>query len=158
MDDSTLYYTTTPTTDAGTLAFLGAFAGFVFLFVVLTYVLTSLGLMQFFKKANKPGWAAWVPIYNYYVMVEIAGIPMYWFWILLASILVTWIPGVGFVTLGVSIYVLYKFLERYGKDIGHVILAVLFPFVYFIVVGNSKDLKYSPAPAAPKTPPAGPQS
>jgi hypothetical protein len=52
----------------------------------------------------------------------------------------------------ISIYITYKFLERYGKDAGSTALAVLFPYVYYLVAGSSKDLTYTPAPAAPTAP------
>ena len=164
MDDSTLYYTTTTTTaDPGLLVFLGTMLWVSFLVAVVMYVLFALGLMKFFEKANKPGWAAWVPVYNYYVMTEVAGVPMYWFWILVAGILISWVPLLGLVTLVASIFILYKFLERYGKGAGHTVLALFFPFLYFIIVGNSKDLAYSSAakptaPTPPATPPAAPQA
>jgi hypothetical protein len=146
-------YTTTLNggNDAGALAALAAASGFILLFALVAYVLTSLGLMQFFKKAGKPGWAAWVPLYNYYVMTEIAEVPMYWFWILIGSVLLSFIPLVSIATIVASVYITHMFLQKYGKDVGHTILAVLFSFVYFPVVGYSKNLSYRPATTTAKS-------
>lgn len=137
--------------EAEIAAGLGAMLGVVLLLSVVGYVLTALGLMQFFKKAGKPAWAAWVPFYNYYVMTEIAEVPTYWFWILIASVLLSFIPLVGIATIVAVVYITHNFLQKYGKDVGHTILAVLFSPIYFPVVGYSKDLTYQPstAPAAP---------
>lgn len=161
--DYTNSYTTAP--DGAALGALAAFSGFLFIFAVLAYVLTSLGLMQFFKKANKPGWAAWVPFYNYYIMTQVAGIPLWWFWLFIASVLLAWIPLLGsLVTLVTGVYITHMFLQKFGKDTGHTILAVLFPFVYFPVVGYSKELTYKGSPtsatASPsdQVPPTTPQA
>jgi hypothetical protein len=35
-------------------------------------------MWKVFTKADKPGWAAIVPIYNVIVMLKIAGRPMWW--------------------------------------------------------------------------------
>jgi hypothetical protein len=155
------YTTTTDTTmDAGMLGAMAAFSGLIFLLAIAAYVATSVGLMQFFKKAGKPGWAAFVPFYNYYVMTEIAGIPMYWFWIFVGSIFLSWIPVIGgLLTLAVAVYITHMFLQKYGKDIGHTILAILFPYAYFPIVGYSKDLTYTgSASVTPPTPPATPEA
>lgn len=130
--------------DGGLIAAFVALSGFFLLFALVAYVATALGMMQFFKKASQPGWAAFVPFYNMYVMTVVAGIPMWWFWLLLASILFAWVPVLGgLVTLVTMVYITYAFLQKFGKDIGHTVLAVLFPYVYYPVVGFSKDLKYS---------------
>lgn len=41
------------------------------------------GMWKVFEKAGKPGWAAIVPIYNYIVLLEIIGKPIWWIVIIL---------------------------------------------------------------------------
>ena len=48
------------------------------------------GMWTTFEKAGRPGWACLVPIYNYVVMLEIAGKPLWW-------ILLMFIPAVNFI-------------------------------------------------------------
>lgn len=45
---------------------------------LLGYVIGGLCLMGMFKKAGKPQWAAFVPIYNCIVLLEIIGRPVWW--------------------------------------------------------------------------------
>lgn len=61
---------------------------------------------KIFTKAGKPGWAAIVPIYNYYVMTEIAGRPMSWF------IMILLVPCVNVVLL---IIVMMDIFKAFGK-------------------------------------------
>ncbi len=48
------------------------------------YVFYIVAVWRAFEKAGKPGWAAIVPIYNFYIMCKIAGRPGWW-WVLLRS-------------------------------------------------------------------------
>ena len=41
------------------------------------------GIWKTFTKAGKPGWAAIVPFYNLFVLVEISGRPVLWFFLML---------------------------------------------------------------------------
>lgn len=148
-DDS--YYTTTSAPDGAMLAMLGGFVLVVLLLAVASYVLTALGLMKFFAKAGKPAWAAWVPVYNVYVMAEVAKSESYWFWIYVGGIVVSFIPvlnALSIASLVAVIFITYQFLARFGKDAGHTALAVLFPFAYYPIVGFSKDLKFTGTKAA----------
>ena len=55
-------------------------------------VLVIVGLWFVFNKAKQPGWAAIIPIYNFYVLLQVVGKP--WWWLLLFLI-----PGVNLVFL-----------------------------------------------------------
>lgn len=46
---------------------------------LLIIVLTIAGMWKVFEKAGKPGWAAIIPFYNLYVLVQIVGKPAWWF-------------------------------------------------------------------------------
>jgi signal peptidase I len=137
------------------LAFAGGMLLFLFVVGIISYVLTALGLMKFFEKAGRPAWAAWVPFYNVWVMGEVAKVEKYWLWLFVGGVVVSVIPVLGqllsLVTVVAVVYITHYFLKQYGKDTGHTILAVLFPFVYYPVVGYSKDLKFTGTKAeAPK--------
>lgn len=150
-DDPQVYTTQNETA----LALAGGALLFVLVLALVSYVLTSLGLMKFFEKAGRPTWAAWVPFYNVWVMGEVAKVEQYWLWLYVGGILLSFIPVLGqllsVAALVAIVYITFYFLKQFGKDVGHTILAVLFPFVYYPVVGYSKDLKFSGAKAeAPK--------
>jgi Family of unknown function (DUF5684) len=53
---------------------------------LLGYVIGAIALMGVFRKAGEPAWAAWVPIYNSYVLTRIAGYNPWMFLLLLIPI------------------------------------------------------------------------
>jgi len=101
------------------------------LFYLAIIVIAIAGLWKMFEKAGKPGWAAIVPIYNAIVMAEIVGKPAWWG-------VLTIIPCVGIVF---GIWLLNLFMKSFGKDTLYTILALLFPFVIFPMLGFG-DAKY----------------
>ncbi|MFO0755614.1 MAG: DUF5684 domain-containing protein [Byssovorax sp.] len=54
----------------------------LFLFGGFWGLLTVISWWKTFKKAGEPGWAAIVPIYNFIVMLRIAGKPFWWLFLL----------------------------------------------------------------------------
>jgi hypothetical protein len=96
----------------------------------LVAILVIAGLWRVFTKAGKPGWAALIPIYNFIVLLQIAGKPAWWFLLFL-------IPGVNFVIL---ILVMIGVAKAFGKGTGFT-LGLLFLSPIFVPVlgfGNSR--------------------
>ena len=56
--------------------FLFMFVGFIFLMLAIVIFLI-VATWKMYEKANKPGWAAIVPIYNIIVLFEIIGYKWY---------------------------------------------------------------------------------
>ena len=78
------YYAGTSYGVSTTSGLTGAIATMVLFFLVLFMALSILmfiSLWKIFKKAGKPGWASIVPIYNIYIMCEIA--EKEWWYVLL---------------------------------------------------------------------------
>ena len=96
-------------------------------------LIPMIGMWKLFEKAGKPGWAAIVPIYNYFVLNEIAGLDIMMFILLL-------IPCV-------QIYPIFMIsiaiAKNFGKDQTYGILMALFPFIFIPLLGFS-DAKYTP--------------
>ena len=93
--------------------------------VLAIAVLQVAGMWKVFTKANKPGWAAIIPIYNLYVMLDIGDNAWRWLPVLLLPL--------------VNIYALYRIhagvARAFGKGIGFGLgLAFLGP-VCFPVLG-----------------------
>jgi Family of unknown function (DUF5684) len=79
---------------------------------IVFYVLVSLGLYGTFIKAGQPGWAGFVPFYNYIVLLKVAGRPKNWGWFLLLLI----VPYVG----SLAFFILYIFVANdVSKSFGH---------------------------------------
>jgi uncharacterized membrane protein YoaK (UPF0700 family) len=83
------------------------------------------GFWKVFEKAGKPGWAAIVPIYNFIVMLDIAGKPVWWIVLLL-------IPLVNFVVL---ILVALAIAEKFGKSTGFGVGLALLGFIFYPILG-----------------------
>lgn len=65
----------------GSLILIAVFSIIIIAFLVVLIV----GLVKLFKKAGKPGWAAIIPFYNTYVLVEIAGLNWWYFLIAISG-------------------------------------------------------------------------
>lgn len=109
-------------------------SGIIFLLVVI-------GLWRIFEKADQPGWAAIIPIYNLYIVLKIIGRP--WWWLLLMLI--------PFVNIVISIIVAIDLAKSFGKDAAYgIILLWLFSVIGYIVLGFS-DAQYMGPAAAQKS-------
>ena len=88
---------------AAILAFLAAFA--VVIAVVALFFAAC--FWKVFSKAGQPGWAAFVPIYNVVLLLQIVGRPLWWIFLLI-------IPGINLIV-GIILYI--DLAKSYGKDI-----------------------------------------
>ena len=122
------------------------------LVVIAIYVVTVVGLWKTYVKAGRPGWAAIIPFYNWWVWVEIIGRPRWWFWVYLAAALLSWIPVLGWI-LAVVVFVIYllgclDMAKCFGKGAGYGIGLWLVPFVFAPMLGFG-DAQYVGPVAAP---------
>ena len=113
----------------GSLLFCGIY------FAVIVLVIA--GIWKTFVKAGQPGWAAIVPIYNIYVLCQIAGRPWWW-------LLVMLIPFVGIVA---AIIVSIDVAKSFGKSTGFAIGLALLPFVFYPILGFGSAQYQGPAAA-----------
>ena len=77
----------------------------IFLFLLLIIVVSQYKL---FEKANKPGWAAFIPFYNVIVWLRIIRKP--WWWLILM-----FIPYAGFIW---QIWATNLLVKKFGRDEG----------------------------------------
>jgi hypothetical protein len=122
--------TTDPSPAANAMA-----AGFLVVWVVLA-VLVIAAMWKVFTKAGEPGWAALIPIYNFLVLLKIAGKPMWWFLLML----------IPFVNLIVAIMVMISLARNFGKGAGFALGLVFLPPVFYPMLAWG-DARYSPQPA-----------
>ncbi len=141
---ATTYYTSNST---GTAAALFVF----FLIIVIFYVVTALGAYGTYKKAGaygEPAWSAFVPVYNYIVLLRIAGRPKNWAWFLLL-LLLSPIPIVGFLGsiafLVINIFVLNDLSKSFGHDAAFTVGLVLIPVVFFYILWLGQSQYRGPA-------------
>ncbi len=101
----------------------------IFLLLILIVIISQYKL---FKKANEPGWAAFIPIYNMIVWLRIINKP--WWWILLM-----FIPYAGFIW---QIWATNLLVKKFGRDEGFTIGVIFLPFIFYPILafGSSKFL------------------
>lgn len=110
------------------------------------YVISGIFLMLIFKKANAPAWAAWVPVYNSWKLLEIGG--QQGFWAVLGLI-----PIVNIVTVVMLYIAQYHVGIKLGKSGAFVVLAIFLPVVWLIWLAVDKsvwDDSASPSPSLNK--------
>lgn len=130
MDDPQLYTTTTTGADAGS----GVVGNLLLLaFIVLLFA----SMWKMFVKAGKPGWAALIPIYNYIVLLQIVGRPVWWLVLLL----------IPFVNIIFAIIVTHDISKSYGRGVGMTLLQLFLPFIAYPILGFGKDQYVGPAAA-----------
>ena len=98
------------------LIFIGVFA-----------LIMLIAMWKIFSKAGKPGWACIVPIYSNIVLLDIAGMPLWWF--------------IGYLIPPVSPIVwlinCLKLAERFGKGAGYGLGLFFLPFIFFPLLAFS---------------------
>lgn len=104
-----------------------------YIFGIVVGVLLIVSLWMIFKKAGKPGWASIVPIYNIIVLIQVAGLPL-WYIILLL------IPFA-------NIYAIFKiYIElahKFGKSTGFGVLTVFFSEICLPILAFDKNATYN---------------
>lgn len=119
------YYTTSSTTNY-TIPTSSIIIGLV------VGILVIVSLWMIFKKAGKPGWASIVPIYDIIVLIQVAGLPL-WYLVLLI------IPFA-------NIYAIFKiYIElahKFGKSTGFGVLTVFFSEICLPILAFDKNATY----------------
>ena len=118
---------------------------FLWILYIAVIVFEIVALWKVFTKAGKPGWAAIIPFYNYWVAWEIVGKPGWWMFF-------SFIPIVNIVF---AIILCLQIAPRFGKGTGFAVGLIFLGFIFLPIMGFDSS-KYIPpgAPAAPAAPPA----
>ena len=102
-------------------AVIGMFIG-VIIFALILVVLIYAAYWSIMKKAGKEGWDGIIPIHNEVCLLEICGIPKWW-WLL------NLVPGVG--TLIFTIILAIYVARSFGKTGGYAVGLIFLPFVFY---------------------------
>lgn len=101
-----------------------------FYIAFMLFLITSTWIV--FTKADRPGWACLLPIYNIIVLLQIAGRPWWWFFLYM-------IPFVGLV---IVILHMIALAESFGKGAGYGIGLAFLGFIFFPLLAFG-DAEYS---------------
>jgi hypothetical protein len=108
-----------PEPGAGAIAALGV--GILIVWLAILIVVSAFLWWKVFTKAGQPGWASIIPIYNFFVLLKIAGRPWWWFFIL-------WLVIPWFI-------VHIDIAKRFGKEVGFGIGLALLGVIFFPILG-----------------------
>jgi len=109
----------------------------VFLFYLAILVIIFASFWKIFTKADRPGWAGVIPIYNLVVLLEVVGRPIWW-------IVLTFIPLLNLVFLFVINIDLAK---SFGKGTGYGVALALLGIIFYPMLAFG-DARYQGPSAA----------
>jgi hypothetical protein len=115
------------------------------IFWLAVTILMIAACWKIFTKAGQPGWAAIIPIYNWYILCKIVGRPGWW-------VILFFIPFINFI---IGIIVCIDLAKSFGKGVGFAIGLILLGVIFFPILGFGSAQYQGPAAggAAPKTAP-----
>jgi hypothetical protein len=102
---------------------------------IVLFVLCIVAMWKIFTKANKPGWACLIPIYNVIVMLEIVGKPWWWIFLFL-------IPIANIIFL---IWMLNLLSKSFGHEVGFTLGLIFLSFIFIPILGLGKSTYNGPA-------------
>lgn len=118
---------------------IGLIALIILAIAVVAYVVAAFILSVIFKKAGVPTWAAWVPVYNEWKLLQLGG--QWGGWAILF-----FIPYVSFVA-AIFLYIaMYRIGKGFGKSDAFVLWAIFLPFVWYVWLAVD-DSTWNPARA-----------
>jgi len=106
--------------------------------VIISLVLAVLLIVSMWKiytKAQKPGWACLIPIYNLIVLLEIVGKP--WWWLLLMLI--------PFVNIVFAIWMTNLLSKSFGHGAGFTIGLLVLSIIFYPILGLGSSIYTGPA-------------
>lgn len=137
-------YSTSTSYDTGTGSL--ADVGIILVIALVVVVAMLIAVWKVFTKAGKPGWAAIVPIYNAYILTEIAGRPGWW-------TLLMFIPYVNYVIL---LLISIDIAKAFGKSTAFGVVGLwLFGPVGYAMLGFGSATYQGPRPTNLAAAPAG---
>lgn len=112
------------------------FSGFGLVCWLAVFLLFVVGAWKMFVKAGQPGWAALIPIYDFYIILKIIGRPGWWLLLLL----------IPFVNIVVYVIVAMDLARSFGKSSAWgFVLLFLFNVIGFLLLGWGPDQYVGPA-------------
>ena len=99
--------------------------GFLLIIELAVAFIMIAGMWKVFTKAGQPGWAVLIPIYNAYVLLQVAGKPGWWLILML-------IPIINII---VGILAIAGVAANFGKGTGFVLGLIFLPFIFYPILG-----------------------
>ncbi|NOY50576.1 MAG: hypothetical protein GXO88_08450 [Chlorobi bacterium] len=106
----------------------GYFSSNEVIFIVVVSVIYLAAIWRIFEKAGKPGWAALIPFYNCFVLLEIIGKPYWWFFMM-------FIPVVNIIF---AVWIFNMLSKSFGQGEGFTLGLILLSIIFYpmLAFGN----------------------
>ena len=104
------------------LSGMGAVSSLISLAIMVFFIAAN---WKLFTKANQPGWACLIPIYNIYVFTQIVGRPGWW-------VILCLIPFVNFI---IAVILCIDLAKSFGKDVAYGIGILILGFIFIPILG-----------------------
>jgi hypothetical protein len=118
---------------------------------IVFYIISLIGAYGTYQKAGangQPAWGAFVPFYQFIVLLRIVGRPKNWGWFLLLAV-VGFVPILGFIAeiafLVIYIIVLNDLSKSFGHTGAFTVGLVLLGFVFWLILWLGKSVYLGPA-------------
>ena len=130
--------------DSEVLAVIMGMMGMIFLVSFVLIVINIIGQWKTFSKANQPGWAAIIPIYNTYIACKIVGVNPWWIVIVILSPILVVIPIIGSLAeMALCIYfqvlLCVGMARSFGKSDGFAVGLFLLPIIFYLILGFDRS-------------------
>ncbi len=103
----------------------GIFGGVFFIIVYIVFIILIIASQwKIFTKADKPGWASLIPIYNVIVLLEIVRKPLW-------MVILIFIPIANII---VYIIVAIELANSFGKSGGFAAGLILLPIIFYPIL------------------------
>ncbi|MGK7895568.1 MAG: DUF5684 domain-containing protein [Xenococcus sp. (in: cyanobacteria)] len=109
---------------------------FISLLQLAVFIIMIAGTWKIFEKAGQPGWAILIPIYNFYVLLKVAGRSGWW-------LIIALIPLINLSVIVICIIMPFNIANKFGKGIGYGFGLLFLPFVFYPILGFG-NARYRP--------------
>lgn len=106
---------------------------FIMLVCLAILIVAIVGMWKTFEKANQPGWGCIIPIYNFVLLLKIAGKPLWW-------LILFFIPVISLIP---AILVPLAVAKNFRKGAGFGIGILFLPFIFYPILGFG-DAEFDP--------------
>lgn len=115
--------------DTGVFEAIVAFLSGFFLALAVVSIVLIIANWKIFTKAGKPGWAAIVPFYNFYILLQIVGLPIW-------TIIFFFIP---FTAPFIMLLVYWNLAKVFGKSSGFGIGLMFLAPIFLLILAFDKS-------------------
>ncbi len=122
----------------------GAGVAFILIYVVL-YVVGALPMMGVFNKAGQPGWAAFVPFYNLWVLLKVVGRPTWWIWLFVVGAVLSVVIIGDILMIILWIILMVDLAKSFGKQGGFAVGLVLLGWIFMMILWLGQSTYLGPA-------------